>query len=101
MILAAVYLFVGFADTITHAEAGIATSISWVAASDSSDDDAGRPKKAPLTAEHCYICVPLTVPFPLFVSFPVSSEIKLTFPAPVTRFADYPALDTPPPKALT
>jgi len=59
--LAALYLVVGFAGEISCAEESLiqSTPISTSAASEKADEDS---KKTPEVVEHCYTCVPITMP---------------------------------------
>jgi hypothetical protein len=98
--LAAAYLVVGFVGEISCAEETLITSaqVSASAASDKSDEG---PKKPPVVVEHCYTCVPITLPEAAHVSEPVSVSLHLSFPSDVIVVVEARLLDPPPPKTST
>jgi hypothetical protein len=97
--LAAAYLVVGFAGEISCAEESLITSpIPTSAASDKSDEGS---KKTPTVVEHCYSCVPMTIPAAAQISEPVSVSVGLSFPSDVMIVIEALLIDPPPPKTST
>lgn len=97
--LAAVYLVVGFAGEIACAEETLFTSepISTSAPSDKADEGS---KKTPTVVEHCYSCVPITVPPAVSVYEPVSISAQMSFPSDTIPVLEARLPDPPPPKSL-
>jgi hypothetical protein len=98
--LAALYLVVGFAGEISCAEDSLIQSspISTRAASVKTDEDS---KKTPEVVEHCYTCVPITIPAAAQVSEPVSVSVNLSFPSDAIILVEARLVDPPPPKTST
>jgi hypothetical protein len=99
--LAALYLVVGFAGEISCAEESLiqSTPISTRAASVKTDEDS---KKTPEVVEHCYTCVPITIPAAAAqVSEPVSVSVNLSFPSDAIILVEARLVDPPPPKTST
>jgi hypothetical protein len=98
--LAALYLVVGFAGEISCAEESLiqSTPISASAASVKTDEDS---KKTPEVVEHCYTCVPITIPAAAQVSEPVSGSVNLSFPSDAIVLVEARLVDPPPPKTST
>jgi hypothetical protein len=98
--LAAAYLVVGFGGEISCAEESLITSapVSTAAASDKADEGS---KKTPSVVEHCYTCVPITLPAAAQISEPVSVSVHLSFPSDVIGVVEARLLDPPPPKTST
>jgi hypothetical protein len=99
-LLAALYLVVGFAGEISCAEESLIQSapISAGAASVKTDEDS---KKTPEVVEHCYTCVPITIPAAAQVSEPVSGSVNLSFPSDAIVLVEARRVDPPPPKTST
>jgi hypothetical protein len=97
-LLVAVYVVVGFAGELNCAsEALEATSVSnpiSVALND------GGSKKSPTLVDHCYTCVPLTIPAAPQISEPLSHSVALLFPSDTMVVLEERLPDTPPPKFL-
>jgi hypothetical protein len=98
--LAALYLGVGFAGEISCAEESLvqSTPISASAASEKADEDS---KKTTAVVEHCYTCVPITMPAAAQVSEPVSVSVDLSFPSDAIIVVEARLVDPPPPKTST
>ena len=100
VLLAAAYIMVGVAGEISCAKETLATAGSFSANAVTDKSDEGS-KKAPQLVEHCYTCVPLLLPAPVFVAEPSAEPVELSFEAPMLLLEDHPGLDTPPPKYRT
>jgi hypothetical protein len=98
--LAALYLVVGFAGEISCAEESLiqSSAISARAASVKTDEDS---KRTPEVVEHCYTCVPITIPAAAQVSEPVSASVNLSFPSDAIILVEARLVDPPPPKTST
>jgi hypothetical protein len=98
--LAALYLLVGFAGEFSCAEESLiqSTPISANAASEKADEDS---KMTPTVVEHCYTCIPVTMPAAAQVSEPVSVSVNFSFPSDAIILVEARLLDPPPPKTLT
>jgi hypothetical protein len=99
-LLAALYLVVGFAGEISCAEESLiqSTPISARAAWVKTDEDS---KKTSEVVEHCYTCVPITIPAAAQVSEPVSVSVNLSFPSDTIILVEARLVDPPPPKTST
>ncbi|UGV24661.1 hypothetical protein E0H22_02555 [Rhodopseudomonas boonkerdii] len=97
-ILAAAYLVVGFAGEIACAE-DLSTSVP-VGISTAEKTDEGS-KKTPTVVDHCYSCVPLTVPAAVAVYEPLSMSAQISFPNETVLVLEARLPDPPPPKFLT
>jgi hypothetical protein len=99
-LLAALYLVVGFSGEISCAEESLiqSTSISERAAWVKTDEDS---KKTPEVVEHCYTCVPITIPAAAQVFEPVSVSVNLSFPSDAIILVEARLVDPPPPKTST
>lgn len=98
-ILVAVYVLVGFAGNIDCASEAL-EAIGPSDAISTALDDSGS-KKSLTVVDHCYTCVPLTIPTAAQVSEPVGHSVARAFPPDKILIAEERLLDTPPPKSLT
>lgn len=97
VLLASVYVLVGFGGEISCAEEAIPYSTADVSAgSDKADVDG---KKTPTVVDHCYTCVPLTVPVAASVYAPAFLSGIVSFRCSTILALEPRLLDTPPPKA--
>jgi hypothetical protein len=98
--LAVMYLVVGFAGEISCAEESLITSspIRTSAASDKADEGS---KKTLTVVEHCYTCVPITIPAAAQISEPLCVSVNLSFPSDAVIVIEAPLIDPPPPKTST
>jgi hypothetical protein len=96
--LAAVYLVVGFAGEISCAEESLggATPISTSVATDKVDEGS----KATVVVEHCYTCVPITIPAPIQVSQRTGVSVHTSFPNDALIVIEARLIDPPPPKFI-
>jgi hypothetical protein len=99
-VLVAAYLIVGFGGEISCAEESLSTDTSLDVSAVSVKADKGS-KKAPTVVEHCYTCVPLTIPAAIQVSEPVGVTVGLSFPSDPIVVVEKRLLDPPPPKIST
>jgi hypothetical protein len=99
-VLVATYLIVGFGGEISCAEESLTTEASFdvSAVQDKADQDS---KKAATVVEHCYTCIPLTIPAAVQIALPVSVSVGLSFPSDPIILVEKRLLDPPPPKSLT
>ena len=99
-VLVAAYLIVGFGGEISCAEESLTTGASFdvSAVQDKADQDS---KKAATVVEHCYTCVPLTIPAAVQIALPVSVSVGLSFPSDPIILVEKRLLDPPPPKTST
>ena len=97
-LLAATYVIVGFGGEISCAEESltVAGSIKITAASDKADQSSNN---AEVVVEHCYTCVPLTIPAAVQIALPASVWVDLFFPSDTIILVEKRLLDPPPPKA--
>ena len=93
--LAAVYLVVGFAGEISCAEESLITStpIRISVALDKTDEGS---TKTLTVVEHCYTCVPITIPAATQISEPVSVSVDLSFPSDAIIVIEALLIDPPP-----
>jgi len=102
MLLAFVYLFVGFAHSIVCFDEAFASTISSEAVVPPGDDsDDGGTKNLPVVAGHCHICAPVLMPVLAPDPAPSVRPTQVAFGTPRLLIEDHPRLDTPPPKHLT
>jgi hypothetical protein len=99
--LAAAYIVVGFAGEISCAEEYLIQPLLPIGASVASEKAEEGSKKTPTVVEHCYTCVPITMPAAAQVSEPVSVSVDLSFPSDAFVVVEVRLLDPPPPKTLT
>lgn len=97
-LLVAVYVVVGFAGEINCASealeaTGAPNAISAVL-------NEGGSKKSSTVVDHCYTCVPLTIPAAAQISEPESHSVALLFPPDTMVVLEERLPDTPPPKFL-
>src|ERR1700730_5280370 len=99
-VLVAAYLIVGFGGEISCAEESLTTGASFdvSAVQDKADQDS---KKATTAVEHCYTCVPLTIPAAVQIALPLSISVGLSFPSDPIILVEKRLLDPPPPKTST
>lgn len=100
VLLAAVYALVGFGGEISCAEEALEaipySTADVSAGSDKADVDG---KKTPTVVDHCYTCVPLTVPVAASVCAPAVLSGIVSFRCSTILALEARLLDTPPPKA--
>ncbi|MBN8980935.1 MAG: hypothetical protein J0I29_06625 [Rhizobiales bacterium] len=98
--LLAAYVIVGFGGEVSCAGKSFSDDASHDIAVWAERPNEGS-KKPPVLVEHCYTCVPLVMPTPVFIAEPLAEPAKLSFDAPTLMLEDHRKLDTPPPKHLT
>lgn len=76
--LAAIYLIVGFTGEIACAKESFFASVQISVGDLSNKTDEGS-KKAPTVVDHCYSCVPITLPSALMVYEPVGLSTQRPF----------------------
>lgn len=100
VLLAAVYVLVGFGGEISCAEEALEaipySTADVSAGSDKADVDG---KQTPTVVGHCYTCVPLTVPIAASVCAPAALSEVVSFRCSTVIALEARLLDTPPPKA--
>lgn len=100
VLLAAVYVLVGFGGEISCAEEALEiipySTADATAGSDKADIDG---KKTPTVVDHCYTCVPLTVPAAASVCAPAVLSGIVCSRCSTILALEARLLDTPPPKA--
>jgi hypothetical protein len=99
-LLAAVYVLVGFGGEISCAEEALESipfSTADVGADFGKADVDG--KKTPTVVDHCYTCVPLTIPVVATLSAPAVVSGIVFFRCSTILALEARLLDTPPPKA--
>ncbi|EIG62849.1 hypothetical protein [Bradyrhizobium sp. WSM1253] len=100
VLLAAVYVLVGFGGEIACAEEALeAAPYSTADASVGSDKSDVDGKKTPTVVDHCYSCVPLTIPAAASVCAPATLSGIVSFRCSTVVALEVRLLDTPPPKA--
>ena len=99
-VLVATYLIVGFGGEISCAEESLSTEASRDLSVVPAKAEEGS-KQAPTVVEHCYTCVPLTIPAAVQISVPVGVTVGLSFPNDSTVVVEKHFLDPPPPKTWT
>jgi hypothetical protein len=93
------YVIVGIGGEISCAQETL--EIAGQVAVDVAQDKADQGTKKPVTVvDHCYTCVPLLLPAPMFVAEPSAKSAVLVFATPTFLLEDHPGLDAPPPKHL-
>lgn len=99
-VLVATFLIVGFGGEVSCAEESITTGISFdvSAVQDKADQDS---KKTATVVEHCYTCVPLTIPAAVQIALPASASVGRSFPSDPIIAVEKRLLDPPPPKTST
>ena len=97
MLLAFVYLFIGFAHSVTCVDLAYATAIDGAY---SVGPDGGEPEKATFVADHCHFCVAVTMPATATAGYPAVKSAGLIILIAELVPAGSPHLDTPPPKDL-
>jgi len=100
LLLVAAYVFVGFGGEISCAKESLTAEVSIdpSARSDKADQSS---KNVKVVVEHCYTCVPLTIPAAAHIALPVSTSVDLSFPNDPIILVEKRLLDPPPPKAST
>lgn len=100
VLLAAVYVLVGFGGEISCAEEALEaipySTADVSAGSDRADVDG---KKTPTVVDHCYSCVPLTIPVAASVCAPAAISGIVSSCGSTIVAIEARLLDTPPPKA--
>ncbi len=100
VLLAAVYVLVGFGGEIACAEEALEvipfSTADVTAGADKADVDG---KKTPTVVDHCYSCVPLTIPVAASVCAPATLSGIVSFRCSTVAALEARLLDTPPPKA--
>ena len=99
-VLVATYLIVGFGGEISCAQESVSTDSSRDLSVVPAKAEEGS-KQAPTVVEHCYTCVPLTIPAAVQISVPVGVTVGLSFPNDSTVVVEKHFLDPPPPKLST
>jgi hypothetical protein len=97
-VIVAVYAFVGFGGEISCAEEALITGLSLELSAASGKADEGS-KQTPTVVDHCYTCVPITIPAALQVSEPLGVSADLSFASDTILLIEARLLDPPPPKA--
>ena len=99
-LLVAAYLIVGFGGEISCAEESLSGEASLDISAVSAGAEEGS-KKAPTVVEHCYTCVPLTIPAAIQIFEPVGVSVGLSFRSDSIIVVERRFLDPPPPKTST
>lgn len=98
-LLVAIYLLVGFAGNMECASEALDAAGPSDTISLASDD--GGTKKSPSVVDHCYTCVPLTIPAAAEIIAPVAVTVQRSLPPDQIVVFEKRFLDPPPPKSLT
>jgi hypothetical protein len=96
-VIVVVYAFVGFGGEISCAEEALVTGISLELSAASGKADEGS-KQTPTVVDHCYTCVPITIPAAIQVSEPLGVFVDLSFASDTILLIEARLLDPPPPK---
>lgn len=99
-LLVVAYLVVGFGGEISCAKESLSTEASLDLSAASAGAEEGS-KKAPTVVEHCYTCVPLTIPAAIQIFEPVGVSVGLSFRSNSIIVVERRFLDPPPPKTST
>jgi hypothetical protein len=99
-LLVAAYVIVGFAGEISCVEESLSFQASLDITAVSGGAKEGS-KKAPTVVEHCYTCVPLTIPAAIQIFEPVGVSVGLSFRSDSIIVVERGFLDPPPPKTST
>jgi hypothetical protein len=97
-VMVAAYVVVGWGGEVSCAEEALVTGISFEMSAASADEDS---KITPTVVDHCYTCVPITIPAALQVSEPLGVSADLSFASDTILLIEARLLDPPPPKTLT
>lgn len=99
VLLAAIYVLVGFGGEISCAEEALeiipSSTADATAGSDKADIDG---KKTPTVVNHCYSCVPLTIPVAASVCAPAALSGVVSSGGSTVVALEARLLDTPPPR---
>ena len=99
-IIVAAYVVVGFGGEISCAEESLEAGISFDVNASPDKADQGS-KKTATVVDHCYTCIPLTIPVSAQVSEPPGVSVDLSFPSDTILVVEARLLDPPPPKTST